>query len=150
YEFVPGITAAQAAAASTGVPLTHRGLASGVRYVTGHRALDASLDLDWAGLASQDTTLVIYMGSATMAEISGRLMAAGLPADLPALAVESASSPRERRLVSSHGAIAAAATGAAFGAPVLFIIGKVVALAAAGEGLLPLPQPAPQPRRAAN
>ena len=40
YAYVPGITAAQGAAASTGVPLTHRGLATGVRYVTGHRARD--------------------------------------------------------------------------------------------------------------
>ncbi len=50
--YIPGITSAQGAAASTGVPLTHRGLATSVRYVTGHRAKDAALDLDWASLAS--------------------------------------------------------------------------------------------------
>ena len=52
-DYVPGITAAQGAPPSTGVPLTHRGLATGVRYVTGHRAQDAALDLDWASLACE-------------------------------------------------------------------------------------------------
>ena len=75
--YVPGITAAQGAASSTGVPLTHRGLATGVRYVTGHRAKDARLDLDWASLASEDTTLVIYMGAANIAEIAFQLMRHG-------------------------------------------------------------------------
>jgi hypothetical protein len=63
------------------VPLTHRGLATGVRYVTGHRAKDGALDLDWASLASADTTLVVYMGVANIADIAARLMAHGLPAD---------------------------------------------------------------------
>ena len=73
--YVPGITAAQGAAASTGVPLTHRGLATGVRYVTGHRAKDQPLDLDWSSLASEATTLVVYMGAANIAEIADQLMA---------------------------------------------------------------------------
>ena len=75
YAYVPGITAAQGAAASTGVPLTHRGLATGVRYVTGHRAGDEALELDWESLADPDTTLVVYMGAANMAEIAARLIA---------------------------------------------------------------------------
>ena len=65
-EYAPGITAAQGMASATGVPLTHRGLATGVRYVTGHRAADQSLDLDWASLADTDTTLVVYMGVANI------------------------------------------------------------------------------------
>lgn len=127
-EYVPGITAAQGAAASTGVPLTHRGLASGVRYVTGHRAKDARLDLDWASLASQDTTLVVYMGVANIAEIAFQLMRHGMPASLPVLAVASATTRRERRILSTLGSVAADVAAVASEVPVLFVIGRVVAL----------------------
>lgn len=127
-EYVPGITAAQGAAASTGVPLTHRGLATGVRYVTGHRAKDARLDLDWASLASQDTTLVVYMGAANIAEIAFQLMRHGMPASLAVLAVASATTPGEMRILSTLGSIAADIAAAAPEAPVLFVIGRVAAL----------------------
>lgn len=127
-EVIPGITAAQGAAAATGVALTHRGLASGVRYVTGHRAGDGALDLDWSGLADPDTTLVVYMGAANMAEIAARLIAGGLAPDLPVLAVASATTPREQRLVSTLGGVAAALGAAGFPAPVLVMIGRVVSL----------------------
>lgn len=126
--YVPGITSAQGAAASTGVPLTHRGLATSVRYVTGHRARDAALDLDWASLASEETTLVVYMGVATIAEIATQLMRHGLPQDLPVLAVASATTPRETRLSSTLGRVAGDVARAAPEAPVLFIIGHVAGL----------------------
>jgi uroporphyrin-III C-methyltransferase len=126
--YVPGITAAQGAASSTGVPLTHRGLATGVRYVTGHRAKDARLDLDWASLASEDTTLVIYMGTANIAEIAFQLMRHGMPASLPVMAVSSATTPRESRILSTLGGIAADVATAEPDAPVLFVIGHVVSL----------------------
>lgn len=126
--YVPGITAAQGMAASTGVPLTHRGLASGVRYVTGHRAHDAELDLDWDSLASQDTTLVVYMGTANIAGIAANLMAAGLSGEVPVMAVASATTPRESRLVSSLADIGEAVEQANPTAPVLFVIGRVVTL----------------------
>jgi len=128
-DYTPGITSAQGAAASTGVPLTHRGLATGVRYVTGHRAKDAALDLDWHSLASAETTLVVYMGVANMAEIAAQLMAHGMPADLPVLAVAHATTPRETRLRAPLRDIAADVTRAGMQAPVLFIIGHVVSLA---------------------
>ena len=127
-DYTPGITSAQGAACSTGVPLTHRGLATGVRYVTGHRAKDGALDLDWASLASGETTLVVYMGVANIAEISARLRANGMAGDTPVLAVASATTPRETRLLSDLSGIAAAVADTQPEAPVLFIIGRVVSL----------------------
>lgn len=138
YAYVPGITAAQGAAASTGVPLTHRGLATGVRYVTGHRARDAELELDWDSLADPDTTLVVYMGAANMAEIAARLIAAGMPIDLPVLAVGHATTPREVRLPSTLARIAADLAAHPIEAPVLFMIGRVAGLYASAG--LPLPR----------
>lgn len=128
WEYVPGITAAQGVAASTGIPLTHRGLATGLRYVTGHRARNATLDLDWDSLADPETTLVVYMGAASMAEISAQLLARGMPADLPVLAVSQATTPRENRLRATLADIAALAADAHLPAPVLFVIGHVAGL----------------------
>lgn len=138
YTYVPGITAAQGAASSTGVPLTHRGLATGVRYVTGHRARDAVLDLDWDSLADPDTTLVVYMGAANMAEIAARLIAAGLPVDLPVLVVAHATTPREMRMLSNLTQIGADLARAPMEAPVLFVIGRVAGLYETAA--LPLPR----------
>lgn len=137
WQYVPGITAAQGAAASAGLPLTYRGLATGLRYVTGHRARDAELDLDWDSLADPDTTLVVYMGAASIAEIAAQLLARGMPADLPVLAVSQASTPRERRLLATLADIDTHLREDFLAAPVLFIIGRVAALGA--SGVLPLP-----------
>ena len=138
YSYVPGITAAQGASASTGVPLTHRGLATGVRYITGHRAADGPLDLDWQSLADPDTTLVVYMGAGNMAEIAARLIAAGMPVDLPVLAVSHATTPREARMLSNLTQIGADLARSPMEAPVLFMIGRVAALH--DTAALPLPR----------
>lgn len=127
-ETVPAITAAQGAAAATGVPLTHRGIATGVRYVTGHCRADAELDLDWAGLADPETTLVVYMGAGNIVQISRELMAHGLTPEMPVMAVNNATTPRERRRVSTLGRIAADTARAGFSGPVLFVVGAVVSL----------------------
>lgn len=127
-EIVPGITAAQGCAASIGVPLTHRGLATSVRLITGHCRQDQPLDFDWRGLADPNTTLVVYMGAANIAEISSELIGAGLSNSTPVLAVNNGTTPNEKRLVSELGELAIATEQADFKGPVLFIIGKVVSL----------------------
>ncbi|PWE34351.1 uroporphyrinogen-III C-methyltransferase [Maritimibacter sp. 55A14] len=127
-EVVPGITAAQGAASATGVPLTHRGLATGVRYVTGHCRAGADLALDWEGLADPDTTLVIYMGVANIGRIAAALHRAGLDAETPVMAVAGTTTPQERRLISSLGRIAGEVSRAGLAGPVLFIAGRVVSL----------------------
>ena len=144
YAYVPGITAAQGAAASTGVPLTHRGLATGLQYVTGHRAKDEPLELDWAALANPDTTLVVYMGAANMAEIAAQLIAHGLRIDMPVLAVAHATTPREERRASTLARIAADLAAKPMDAPVLFVIGRTAGLYASVA--LPLPDAAPSLR----
>lgn len=129
-EYAPGITSAQGAAASTGVPLTHRGLAGGVQYVTGHRQRDRTLDLDWKRLADPDTTLVVYMGVANIGQIALRLIAEGMPQGLPVMAVANATTPREARLVSRLDRIAIDLRDWQVEGPVLFFIGHVVSLCA--------------------
>lgn len=127
-EYAPGITAAQGAAASTGVPLTHRGLATGVRYVTGHRQKDRPLDLDWKRLADPETTLVVYMGVANIGQIALGLIAEGMPKTLPVLAIANATTPREARLLTRLDRVAFDMRDWDADGPVLFLIGRVVSL----------------------
>jgi uroporphyrin-III C-methyltransferase len=129
---VPGVTAALAAGASAGGPLTHRGSAQAVTFVTGHAAAGAEPDLDWTSLARTNHTVVIYMGLSTAPTIAARLLAAGRAASTPALVVENASLPAERRIVTSLGALADAVAGLA--GPALLIVGEAMALAQASDG----------------
>src|SRR3990167_10132682 len=67
---VPGVTAALAASASAGAPLTHRGAAQAVTFVTGHAQKGGEPDLDWESLAKANQTVVIYMGLSMTAPIA--------------------------------------------------------------------------------
>lgn len=126
-EVVPGVSAALAAAAGAGAPLTHRGLAQAVTFVTGHAAQGGDPDLDWPALAHANQTLAVYMGLTTAGRIAQRLIEAGRNADTPVVLVENASLANERRLAATLAGLEAAA--AAFDGPVLLIVGEVAALA---------------------
>ena len=132
FEVVPGITAASGCAAAAGIPLTHRGHATGVRFLTGHCQDGAGLHLNWASLADPDTTLVVYMGLAHLPEISARLIEAGLPAHTPAAAIASGTTARQRVLRTTLARLPEQVTAAAFGTPVLIVIGRVVAAMTSG------------------
>lgn len=130
-EVVPGITAATAAASAAGFPLSHRGLAATVTYVTGHGADDAEPDVDWTAAARPGQTLAVYMGLSRLAEIADRLTANGLAAATPAAIVENASLPGERRFLATLGTLAATAREQRLRGPALVIVGEVVGLAEA-------------------
>ncbi len=131
-QIVPGVTAALAAGASAGAPLTHRGSAQAVTFVTGHASSGAEPDLDWESLAKANQTVVIYMGLSQAAPIAARLLAAGRAGSTPALIVENASRADEWRLVTTLSGLAEAA--ASLSGPALLIVGEAMALARAGEG----------------
>jgi uroporphyrin-III C-methyltransferase len=129
FEVVPGITSAQGCATVAGVPLTHRGLATSVRYITGHCRDDAALDFDWQGLADPNTTLVIYMGAANIALIARELMDAGLDGATPVLISSSGTTEAEQRVITRLDRAADQTANGGFEGPVLYVIGKVVTLA---------------------
>lgn len=129
FEVVPGVTAATGCSAAAGVPLTHRGLATSVRHITGHCRNDEELDLDWRGLADLDTTLVIYMGAASMAHIAVRLIREGMPSDTPAMAISKGTTKHQREVLSTLGQVADVVTERRLASPVVFIVGRVVSLA---------------------
>ena len=125
---VPGVTAALAAAAGAGAPLTMRGAAQAVTFVTGHAASGQAPDLDWEALARPNQTVVVYMGLSTAGAIAERLMAAGRDAATPALIVENASLATERAIPTTLGGLGEAAAG--LDGPALLMIGEAMAMAA--------------------
>ena len=127
-EVVPGVSAALAASANAGAPLTHRGLAQAVTLVTGHARLGGVPDLDWAALAKANHTVAVYMGLSTAPAIAERLITAGRAASTPVVLVENAGLAHERRAVTTLGDLPK--TAAAFDGPAIFIIGEVASLAA--------------------
>ena len=126
-DVVNGISSGLAAAAALGVPWTHREHAHGVLLVTGHAGAGQS-DLHWptlAAAAAQGLTLVVYMGMKRLALIQAGLLGP-LGADTPAAIVECASTPRERRLLSTLGRLKADADIAGVGSPAVLIVGDVL------------------------
>lgn len=162
---VPGITAASGVAASLGFPLTARGVAGSVRFVSGHAAaggVGGSVLPDWGDLGGGEggeggwggTTLVVYMGLATLGEAVGRLRAGGWGADVPAVAVERGCTPGERVVWGVLGGLAKGVGAIGLRSPVLVVVGHVVGLAGgwrrwaaaeaacSGGGVPPPPPPA--------
>ena len=123
---VPGVTAAFAAAASAGAPLTHRGMAQTVTFVTGHAAKGEEPDLDWASLARGNQSVVVYMGLSTAPVIAAKLIEAGRAGSTPVLVVEGASLPDERRVLTTLGGLGEAVEG--LDGPAILLIGEVAAL----------------------
>jgi uroporphyrin-III C-methyltransferase/precorrin-2 dehydrogenase/sirohydrochlorin ferrochelatase len=92
---VPGVTSAFAAAAESEIPLTLRGVSSGIVFATGQDAEGEVLP-GWVGLALAGVTVAIYMGRSVAARVADRLMEAGLPPSTPAVIIENASLPDRR------------------------------------------------------
>lgn len=129
FEIVPGITASAGCGSYAGIPLTHRGMATGVRFVTGHCQQGKHLDLNWQSLADPDTTLVIYMGLINVAKIRDELVKAGLPGNTPAGAIERGTTSEQRTLLTTLDELPDCIEKAKLEAPSLLIIGRVVDLA---------------------
>jgi uroporphyrinogen III methyltransferase/synthase len=125
YEVVPGVTAGVAAAAYAGIPVTHRGLASAVAFVTGHE--DPAKDetaIDWAALAAFPGTLVFYMGVRQLPRIAEQLVAHGRDPLEPASVVERGTLPAQRVVRATVGGLGAVEARA----PAVTVVGPVAAL----------------------
>jgi len=124
-EVINGITAGLAAATAVGIPLTHRGLATGVTLVTAHTQ-DGGMP-DWSALARGGTTLVVYMGVARLQDMRAELLAAGMDAGTPVAMIENASLPGQRECASTVAAMARDADAFRLRSPAVLVIGQVAA-----------------------
>lgn len=122
---VPGVSAANGAAAAAQISLTHRDAASVVSFVAGQ--CKGLAEQDWAGLAGKDRTLVIYMGVKTAPQIAEKLMADGLAPDMPVAVIENACRPQMRVLRGPLAALPDLVEREAVMSPALIVIGEVTA-----------------------
>ncbi|XP_040992391.1 S-adenosyl-L-methionine-dependent uroporphyrinogen III methyltransferase, chloroplastic isoform X1 [Juglans microcarpa x Juglans regia] len=126
---IPGITAASGIAAELGIPLTQRGVANSVKFLTGHARKGGTDPLFVAeNAADPDSTLVVYMGLSTFPSLSLKLLHHGLPPYTPTVAVERGTTPQQRTVFAELKDLAQQITSAQLISPTLIIIGKVVAL----------------------
>jgi uroporphyrin-III C-methyltransferase len=122
-EIIPGITAGIAVPASLGIPVTHRELARGVTFVTGHTK--DGTEPDWKALARSRMTLVIYMGLRGLEKILSSLKAAGMDPATPACIIENGTLHGQKQCVATLGTL----SGEGFAGPALIVIGDVVRFA---------------------
>ena len=126
-EVVPGVSAAQGAAATLAVSLTHRDVARRLQYVTGHdRKGGLPDDLNWPALADPTVTTVVYMPKRTLGLLLSRAVAEGLPPATPALAVFNATRPEQRTVSASAADLAARVAEGGFEGPALVMIGEAL------------------------
>lgn len=137
FEVVPGITAAVACAAYAGIPVTHRGLASGVQLVAGHCRGKTPLELDWHALARRELTLVFYMGLANLSEIRAGLMGAGRSGATPVAVIADGTKPSQRRLITTLDRAPDDVAACGIAPPAVVIIGDVVTLSAKLDWFVP-------------
>jgi uroporphyrin-III C-methyltransferase len=123
FEIIPGITAASGASACATIPLTARGYASGVRFLT-YSASTEWDDTTWQGLATTKDTLVLYMSACRFQELATELIARGASPNKPAAVIEQATTPYQQvqALILSD----AATVKRKYKSPSLIIIGDVV------------------------
>ncbi|WBH17069.1 uroporphyrinogen-III C-methyltransferase [Sphingomonas radiodurans] len=132
-EVIPGVSAALGCAAEAMLPLTHRDHSSAVSFVAGQ--CKGLSDQDWAGLAGQGRTLVIYMGVATAETIADKLMADGVAPDMPVAVLERGTLPGHRALKTLLADLGAMVQREAVASPAIIVVGEVVELSDAEDRL---------------
>jgi len=129
FEVVPGVTAASAATAYSGIPLTHRDHTASVAFITGHE--DPTKDesnINWEKLATGVGTLVFYMGIKNLPNIVENLINNGRNPDTPCAVIHRGSTPDQRTVTGPLSQIAKIASEAGIKPPALTVVGDVVGL----------------------
>lgn len=130
---VPGITAASGCSAYAGFPLTHRDYAQSVTFATGHIKHDGKLELDWQALASDDRTVVFYMGLNNAQLISDNLQAVGRGADTPVGLIERGTTLQQRTVFTTLSELPQAIKDNGLKPPTMMVVGEVVSIALRNE-----------------
>ena len=129
FEVVPGVSAAVAAPAYAGIPVTHRGLGSSVAVVTGHEDPEKGAPaVNWRRLATAVDTIVVLMGSTSLPRIVAELVAHGRSPATPVALIRRATTRFQETVVGTLADIVARAATARLEPPVVAVIGDVVRL----------------------
>ena len=122
----PGITAASGCTTYAGIPLTHRGVAQGCTFITGHIQNNGQLNLPWSSLCSETQTVVFYMGINTLPKIAEELIAHGRNASTPAALIRKGTQPEQQTYRGTIGNLAELVEKHNITPPTLIVIGDVV------------------------
>ncbi|HEY4264387.1 MAG TPA: SAM-dependent methyltransferase, partial [Micropepsaceae bacterium] len=125
FAIVPGITAASAAAAASGISLSLRGRARRVQFVAAHARHGEELELDWPALADNSATTVFYMARESASLIAERLISHGLSASTPVLLMSDVSHTTEMRMCVALSGLADAVENFPPAVPLIILIGEV-------------------------
>ncbi len=128
FEVVPGVTAGLGATAYAGVPVTQRGKANSVTFVTGHASSSGPGEPPSLDDLPRKGTIIFYMGVDAIEEHMKALRESGRSLDTPVAVVEWGTLPRQRTIVGTVGDIAERCTGAGIDAPAVIVVGEVVDL----------------------
>ncbi|HBB41396.1 MAG: uroporphyrinogen-III C-methyltransferase [Nitrospirae bacterium CG18_big_fil_WC_8_21_14_2_50_70_55] len=124
---IPGVTAGVAVPASLGIPVTHRGTAGSVAFVTGHPGKGKSDPVAWDRLVGAVDTLVIYMGMTRLGDIVKALLAGGAAPETPAAVIAHGTTVAQRYVVATLAELPEAVVREAIPTPAIIVVGKVVA-----------------------
>ena len=122
----PGITAASGCTTYAGIPLTHRGVAQGCTFITGHIQNNDQLNLPWQALTSPTQTVVFYMGINTLPKITEQLIKHGRDANTPAALIRKGTQPEQQTYRGHIGNLAELVEKHNITPPTLIVIGDVV------------------------
>jgi uroporphyrinogen III methyltransferase/synthase len=129
YSIVPAVTAALAAGAYSGIPLTHRGLSTGVVFISGHEeAGTGKLSAPFEVCVAEALSLCIYMGIGKLEKICAELLRCGRKPETPSAVIQWAGCPQQKVLYATLGTLNEAVLHSGMGSPSIVIIGKVVTL----------------------
>ena len=127
YEIVPGVTAALAAAAYAGIPLSHRSYSSSITFLTGHENPEKqSISIDFKQHGKTNGTLCLYMGLGQLPRILSELKAGGMAGEMPVGAIQWATLNHQRSVYGSVDSIVSDIEAAGISTPAMIIIGDVV------------------------
>lgn len=128
-EIIPGVTSAAAVPAYAGIPVTHRGIASSVCFITGNEDPEKeSSDIDWEKLAGTTSTLVFLMGTENLVKIVNRLMENGCSSETPVAVIQWGTLANQKTLTGTLGNIAQKCSAEGSMNPSVIVVGDVVSL----------------------
>jgi uroporphyrinogen III methyltransferase/synthase len=129
FEVVPGISSAVAVPAYAGIPVTHRGVASSVTIITGHKAPEESEPkIAWDKISAATDTLVILMGLGNLAYVVDQLIKNGKSPSTPVAVITQGTTGRQRCLIGTLEDILAKVKTENLRPPSVIVIGNVVNL----------------------
>ncbi|MCT4263127.1 uroporphyrinogen-III C-methyltransferase [Elizabethkingia anophelis] len=127
YEIIPGVTAALGAAAYAGMPLTARGYATSVRFLTYYKSEILTEDY-WKEIAETNDTLVFYMSVGNLTNLVDKFKEYDVSSEKKIAVIEQATTPFQKVYTSSFEDFAQKLGHKLFASPSLVVIGKIVNL----------------------